>query len=121
MRVVMRLRKKSLNNPDATLQMGGKQLFCSASVSYWEKSVMGIAQGKNAQYTWQCALMFSSGTGTEPVHALNSGRGRISVFVIFVLLHQGDVISTLVILTFFKSGGSELFLTSIDICRCLTV
>lgn len=102
MRVVMRLRKKSLNNPDATLQMGGKQVFVLfySSVSYWEKPVMGIAQGKNAQYTWQCAFMFSSGTGTEPVYTLNSGRGKISVLVVFVLLRQRDVISKLVIWTF---------------------
>lgn len=48
MRVVMRLRKKNLNNADATLQMGGKQLFVlfCPSVSYWEKSVMGIAERK---------------------------------------------------------------------------
>lgn len=75
----MRLRKKNLNNADASLQMGGKQLFvlfCS-SVSHCEKSVMGIAEGKRAQYTWQCEFMFSSGTGAEPVFIVNSGKRSV--------------------------------------------
>lgn len=76
MRVVMRLRKKNLNNADASLQMGRKQLFelFGSSVSYCEKSVMGIAEGKRARYTWQCEFMFGSGTGAEPVFTVNSGK-----------------------------------------------
>lgn len=98
-RVVMRLRKKNLNNADVTLQMGGKQLFVLVLLGsmIWEKSVMGIAEGKSTQCTWQCEFMFSSGTGTEPVFTVNSGRAKI----MFVLLHQRDVISKLIILTDF--------------------
>lgn len=40
MRVVMRLRKKNLNNADVTLRMGGKQLFVLVLLGsiVWEKS-----------------------------------------------------------------------------------
>lgn len=77
MRVVMRLRKKNLNNADVTLRMGGKQLFVLVLLGsiVWEKS--GNSRGeKHSQCTWQCEFMISSGTGTEPVFTVNSGREK---------------------------------------------